>query len=115
MIIGNDLIEENTISFSEFEELSMPFFKLITITLKESGDQKDLAKKLETANTLKKLIGDMSSTGALQTNEEKIKMINLLEKINLQIELIHLKIKELPPTDLKIAGKRLGKKAQSGF
>jgi hypothetical protein len=115
MIFGDQLKEENKISFSEFEEFSQPLFKSIVITLDKSISEKDLIKKQQTLITLKQLIDDVKSIGALSTQDEKIKTINFLEKIDLQIELIDLKLGKIKSSDLKIAGLRLGKKAQSGF
>lgn len=115
MIFGDQIKEENKISFSEFEEFSQPLFKSIVITLSQSFSEKDLIKKQRALITLKQLIDDVTSIGALSTQDEKLKTINFLEKIDLQIELIDLKLDKLNSSDLKTAGIRLGKKAQSGF
>ncbi|MFN3996914.1 hypothetical protein [Algoriphagus sp.] len=106
---------ENKISLTEFEELSLPLFKSIIFMIDKPSHEKDLIKKQQTLNTLKQLIGDVTSIGTLNSKEDKIKMINFLEKIDLQIELIDLKLGKLKPSDLKAAGIRLGRKAQSGF
>lgn len=115
MILKDQIKEENKISFSEFEEFSGPLFKSIVVIISKSSGKVDLLKKHRTLNTLKQLIDDVTSIGGLESKDEKIKTINFLEKINLQIELIDLKLQKVKKSDLKMAGKRLGGKAQSGF
>lgn len=115
MRFEDDLIADNQISFSEFEEFSLPLFKSIVFMMDKPSPEKDLIKKQQTLNTLKQLIGDVTSIDTLDSKDDKIKMINFLEKIDLQIELIDLKLGKLKSSDLKAAGMRMGKKAQSGF
>jgi hypothetical protein len=47
--------------------------------------------------------------------EDKLVVIKILDKIQLQREVIEMKLKGLSIEDLKVAAERLGKKSQSAF
>ncbi|MEI9918545.1 MAG: hypothetical protein WDO14_07060 [Bacteroidota bacterium] len=51
----------------------------------------------------------------LLNNQDKLLVVKVLDKLNLQKELIELKLQGQSIENLKIAAERLGKKSQSAF
>lgn len=61
------------------------------------------------------LLGKYLQLDFYDSSQDKIELINFIDKLNIQKELLELKKGQTNLADIEAAGERLGKKAQSAF
>ncbi|ANI88841.1 hypothetical protein A9P82_05780 [Arachidicoccus ginsenosidimutans] len=106
--------KENIIEEDEFDNAMSNVFHAISIN-RTYKSEVHIEKKDELLVDLTQLLKKYLTLQLGISKKDKLDFIKLIDKMNLQRELLELQRNELNISQIRIAGKRLGKKAQSAF
>ena len=108
------LEKQNNIQEEEFDNvMSNVFQSFLVKKFYKSGNYLD--KKEELLNYFTQFLEKYLKLQFINSKKDKVDLINFIDKINMQRELVELQRNEIDISQIKIAGKRLGKKSQSAF
>lgn len=104
---------ENKIDEQEFDHIMSGVFNTFLLHNYSYKSENQLRKKDEMLDQFGQLLETYIDLKFKISQNEKLTILNFLDKINMQRELLELKRNEIAMTDIKNASKRFGKKAQS--
>ncbi|MNL21775.1 hypothetical protein D3C87_1430800 [compost metagenome] len=87
---------------------------LDSMSLKGTERDADFVSKEELIDSFSGII-ELIINNNFSNKKEELFLISVLDKLNLKKEILELALGETNIKDIKAAGKRLGKKSQSGF
>lgn len=109
-----ELEKNNKIEQSEFDNIS----KMLLESLQIKSDYKSVSflnKKDELLEHFSMFLEKYLQLHFLTSPQDKLQLINFIDKLNMQRELLDLKKGKIKRSDIELAGQRLGRKAQSAF
>lgn len=105
---------DNTLKAHDFDEFS----KLMFQSFLRKNDYKNnelLKKKEELIASLTQFLEKFLELQFLDSKKDRLNLIDLIDKMNIQKELIELQKNQINLKEIEAAGKSLGKKSQSAF
>lgn len=109
-----EIRDKNKIEKQDFDTLSNIVFDSILI----KGSYKtaiQLEKKEKLIDAFSSFIEQLVELRLASSKQNKLELINFIDKLNMQKELLELEKGETKMDDIQTAANRLGKKAQSSF
>lgn len=104
----------NSIEETEFDSMSKLMFHSFQIN-KNYKSENYIVKKEELITSFTQFLEKYLELDFLNSNKEKLEIINFIDKMNMQKELLELQKGDINISDIQIAANRLGKKSQSAF
>ena len=114
MTVLEKLEKQNTIEEQEFDRMSKFVFNSFLIN-RNYKSHNYLNKKEEMIISFTQFLEKYLELQFLSSKKDKLELINFIDKINMQKELVELQRNEISILQIRLAGKRLGKKSQSAF
>lgn len=108
------LEQQNNIQEEEFDNVMSNVFQSILIR-KDYKSEIYLGKKEELLNCFIQFLEKYLELQFINSKKDKLALINFIDKINMHKELLELQRNKIDISQMRIAGKRLGKKTQSAF
>lgn len=105
---------ENKIEPHEFDNISKMLLESFLINADGKSDA-FISKKEELLEHFSSFLEKYLQLHFLRSSQDKLQLINFIDKVNLQRELLELSKAKTKAADIKLAGQRLGKKSQSAF
>lgn len=112
MTLAEEIEKINPMSEADIKNLSLVL--LHSVRISQNSSTRFLKCQEDIVSDFISLLGKFMNENILD-NSQKLLVVKLLDKMNLQKELIELRSQGLSIDDLKIAAERLGKKSQSAF
>lgn len=112
MTLAEEIEKINRISETDFKEVIPVLFNSVRITPDTSVES--IKHHHTTINQFITLLTELLADH-IPDSTQKLSIVKLLDKLNLQKELIEMKIQGVSIEDIKVAAERLGKKSQSAF
>ena len=108
------LERQNNIQEQEFDSIMSNVFQSFLIK-KDYKSGTYLGKKEELLSYFTQFLEKYLELQFTNSKKDKLELINFIDKINMQRELLELQRNEIDISQIRIAGRRLGKKSQSAF
>lgn len=114
MIAIQEIQDKNKIEKHDIDNLSNIVFDSILVkgSYKNTTQLKKKEKLIEAFSVFVEQLMELRLTSSKQN---KLELINFIDKLNMQKELLELEKGETNISDIQTAANRLGKKAQSAF
>ncbi len=109
-----EIKDKNRIEKHDIDTLSNIVFDSILV----KGDYKTTAqldKKEKLIDAFAAFVEQLVELRLTSSKENKLELINFIDKLNMQRELLELEKGEISISDIQTAANRLGRKAQSAF
>jgi len=109
-----EIKDSNKLERHDFDNLSNIVFDSISV----KGSYKttsQLEKKEKLIDAFASFIEQLVELRLTPSKQNKLELINFIDKLNIQKELLELEKGEIAIADIQTAANRLGKKAQSAF
>ena len=104
----------NAIDEGEFEHISRIVFDTLRIK-RNAISHAQVEKKGLLITIYSSFLEKYLELQLTNSRQDRLEMINFIDKLNMQKELLELKKGETKIADIRVAAQRLGKKAQSAF
>lgn len=114
MSIVEQLERENKIEEHDIDTMSKLLFQSFSVK-KNYRKPSTLSKKEDLIVSYTDFLKKYLEGQFLTSKKDKLTLINLIDKMNMQKELLELQRKEIKMNDIINAGKTLGAKSQSSF
>ena len=105
---------ENQLEKQDFDKVVKLVFESFLLK-REYKSQNFLNKKEELMTNFTQFLEKYLELKFLNSKEDKLELIEFIDKMNVQKELVELKRKETSFSEIEKAGKSLGRKSQSAF
>ncbi len=109
-----EIEKNNQIDQQEFDNISKMLLESFLLKSDEKGAS-FIQKKGELLEHFTMFLEKYLKLHFFNSSRDKLQLINFIDKLNLQRELLELKKGKTKLSDIKLAGQRLGRKAQSAF
>jgi hypothetical protein len=114
MITLKEIERKNKLEEKDFEGINEIFFKSFMIN-RNYKKTSSLEKKEELLSTFTAFLEKYLKFDMVTSKQSKLNLVNFIDKLNLQRELLETEKGNINLSELEIASKRFGKKAQSAF
>lgn len=105
---------ENALKAHDFDAFSKLMFQSFLIN-RNSTDNEILNKKEELISSLTTFLEKFLELKFADSKQDTLKLIDLIDKMNIQKELVELQKNQINLTEIEAAAQSLGKKSQSAF